>query len=176
MEKPVVAIIMGSDSDLPVMQDAAKILDELDISYELTIVSAHRTPQRMYEYARSAEEKGIRIIVAGAGGAAHLPGMVASLSPLPVIGVPIATKTLNGLDSLLSIAQMPPGIPVATVAVNGAKNAGILAASILGSGDDVVRERVLRYKKKMEQEVTAKAEKLETVTYRDYLDERNKNS
>jgi 5-(carboxyamino)imidazole ribonucleotide mutase len=164
-----VGIIMGSDSDLPVMQEAAKVLEELGVEYELTIVSAHRTPDRLVEYAKGAEEKGIRVIIAGAGGAAHLPGMTAAMTPLPVIGVPVMSKTMKGVDSLLSIAQMPPGIPVATVAVNGAKNAGILAASILGAGDDAVRERVRAYKAKMEGEVLAKAEKLEEVGYEQYL-------
>ena len=135
MKNVLVGIIMGSDSDLPIMQDAAKILEEFNVEYELTIVSAHRTAKRMYDYAKSAEQKGIKVIIAGAGGAAHLPGMTASLTVIPVIGVPIKTKSLDGLDSLLSIAQMPPGIPVATVAINGAKNAGLLAVQILATGD-----------------------------------------
>lgn len=164
-----VGIIMGSDSDLPVMQEAANVLDELGVSYELTVVSAHRTPDRLVEYAKGAEAKGLQVIIAGAGGSAHLPGMTAAMTPLPVIGVPITTKTMKGLDSLLSIVQMPPGIPVATVAVNGAKNAGILAASILGVGDAALREKVRAYKKKMESEVLAKAEKLENIGYEEYL-------
>lgn len=168
MEKPIVGIIMGSDSDLPIMQDAAKILEAFGIPFELTIVSAHRTPERMYDYAKTAHEKGIQVIIAGAGGSAHLPGMVASVTPLPVIGVPVKTTTMDGLDSLLSIVQMPPGIPVATVAVNGAKNAGILAASILGSHDTTILEKVLTYKKTMKQEVTDKAETLEKLTYKKY--------
>src|SRR5579883_2670514 len=130
--KTLVGIIMGSESDSPVMQEAADILKEFDISYEITVVSAHRTPERMYAYAKQAEERGIKVIIAGAGGAAHLPGMTASLTTIPVIGVPVQTKTLQGIDSLYSIAQMPPGIPVATMAINGAKNAGLLAVSILG--------------------------------------------
>lgn len=162
---------MGSDSDLPVMQDAAKILDELGVAYELTVVSAHRTPERLVEYATSAEAKGIKVIIAGAGGAAHLPGMAASMTPLPVIGVPITTKAMKGIDSLLSIAQMPPGIPVATVAVNGAKNAGILAASILGAGDEAVLARVRAYKETMKEEVLAKAQKLEAIGFEEYLKE-----
>lgn len=160
---------MGSDSDLPVMQEAAKVLEELGIENEVTVVSAHRTPERLYEYAKSAEERGLKVIIAGAGGAAHLPGMVASMTPLPVIGVPILSKTMKGIDSLLSIAQMPQGIPVATVAVNGAKNAGILAVSIIGTGDSAVREKVRTYKQKMENEVRAKAERLEDVGYEEYL-------
>lgn len=168
-KKQVIGIIMGSDSDLPIMQDAAKILDEFGIPYELTIVSAHRTPKRMYEYAQSAQSKGLRVIIAGAGGAAHLPGMVASLTPLPVIGVPIKTKSLDGLDSLLSIAQMPPGIPVATVAVNGAKNAGILAASIIGSTDTEILQKVTAYKEMLKNEVLGKAETLEAAGFKKYL-------
>lgn len=164
-----VGIIMGSDSDLPVMQEAADMLKELGIEHEVTVVSAHRTPERLFEYAKTAEERGIKVIIAGAGGAAHLPGMCASLTPLPVIGVPVLSKAMKGIDSLLSIAQMPPGIPVATVAVNGAKNAGILAASIIGAGDQDVREKVRAYKQKMEHDVLAKAEKLEAIGYEDYL-------
>lgn len=156
MTQSVVGIIMGSDSDLPVMQDAASILDELGVPYEMTIVSAHRTPKRLYDYADSAVERGIRVIVAGAGGAAHLPGMAAAITPLPVIGVPVKTSSLSGQDSLLSIVQMPAGVPVATVAINGAKNAGILAAQILGASDERVRERVAKYKRDLEQTVLAK--------------------
>src|SRR3990167_6225335 len=136
--EPLVGIIMGSDSDLGVMQEAAKVLYEFGVSYELTVVSAHRTPDRLYEYAESAQKKGLKVIIAGAGGAAHLPGMTASLTTLPVIGVPIRGKNLEGMDSLLSIVQMPPGIPVATVAINGAKNAGLLALKILGTADEKV--------------------------------------
>ena len=169
--KTQVGIIMGSDSDLPVMQEAAKILDELGIAYELTVVSAHRTPERLVEYATTAEKRGLKVIIAGAGGAAHLPGMTASMTPLPVIGVPVTTKAMKGIDSLLSIAQMPPGIPVATVAVNGAKNAGILAASILGAGDPEILDIVRAYKEKMRSDVTAKAEKLASMTYEEYLKE-----
>lgn len=167
--KPLVGIIMGSDSDLPIMQDAAKILDEFGIANEVTIVSAHRTPEWLVEYAKGAEEKGIKVIIAGAGGAAHLPGMTAAFCALPVIGVPIMTKTMKGIDSLLSIAQMPPGVPVATVAINGAKNAGLLAAEILGVSDEAIRAKVSAYKKAMESEVLAKAEKLGTVGYEQYL-------
>ncbi len=141
-----VAIIMGSESDLPVMEKACEVLDELQVPWERTVVSAHRTPQRMFEYPAAAESKGVSVIIAGAGGAAHLPGMVASLTPLPVIGVPVKTSSLEGLDSLLSIVQMPRGVPVATVAINNAKNAGILAAQILGVADAEVRERVRSFK------------------------------
>ena len=160
---------MGSDSDLPVMIDAAKILDEFRIPYELTIVSAHRTPKRLYEYASSALQKGLKIIIAGAGGSAHLPGMVASMTPLPVIGVPIKTKNLDGLDSILSIAQMPPGIPVATVAINGAKNAGILAVSIIGSHDEKILNKIVYYKKGLKNGVLGKAKNLEKLKYKKYL-------
>ncbi|MCB1790997.1 MAG: 5-(carboxyamino)imidazole ribonucleotide mutase [Gammaproteobacteria bacterium] len=155
-----VGIIMGSDSDLPVMQDAADILRELGVAYEMTIVSAHRTPQRLYDYASAARGRGIKVIIAGAGGAAHLPGMAAAISELPVIGVPVKTSTLNGQDSLLSIVQMPPGVPVATVAINGAKNAGILAAQILGAGDPAMLDRVAQYKRDLEAMVMGKVEKM----------------
>jgi 5-(carboxyamino)imidazole ribonucleotide mutase len=166
---PTVGIIMGSDSDLPVMQDAAKMLEEFGVKSEVTIVSAHRTPDRLVEYCKAAAEKGIRVIIAGAGGAAHLPGMAAAFTHLPVIGVPMLTKTMKGIDSLLSIAQMPPGVPVATVAVNGAKNAGLLAAQILALSDTALQDKVIAYKKKMETDVTAKAEKLEEIGYEQYL-------
>ena len=144
-------------------------LDKFEISYELTIVSAHRTPERMVDYAKNAEKKGIKVIIAGAGGSAHLPGMTASFTPLPVIGVPIKTKTMDGLDSLLSIVQMPPGIPVATVAVNGAKNAGLLAMSILGTQDKALLKKMSEYKKTLKEQVEKKVEKLEKVKYKKYL-------
>ncbi len=161
MTHPVVGIIMGSDSDLPVMQAAADALEELGLSYEMTIVSAHRTPKRLYEYAESAVDRGLRVIIAGAGGAAHLPGMVAAITPLPVIGVPVKSSSLSGQDSLLSIVQMPAGVPVATVAINGAKNAGLLAAQILGASDPVVRDRVARFKKELEVMVMGKVAEME---------------
>lgn len=158
---PQVGIIMGSDSDLPVMQAASEILTELGIQTEVTVVSAHRTPLRMVEYATKARERGLKVIIAGAGGAAHLPGMVASLTSLPVIGVPIkSSNSIDGWDSVLSILQMPNGIPVATVALNAAKNAGILAASIIGSFDPVTGERVSAYKQQLETEVLKKVQKL----------------
>ncbi len=156
-----VGIIMGSDSDLPVMQAAADSLQALDVGYEMTIVSAHRTPTRLYEYARAAQQRGLKVIIAGAGGAAHLPGMAAAMTELPVIGVPVKTSSLSGQDSLLSIVQMPPGVPVATVAINGAKNAGILAAQILATADDALRSRVVQFKHDMEQMVLDKVESWE---------------
>jgi 5-(carboxyamino)imidazole ribonucleotide mutase len=156
-----VGIIMGSDSDLAVMQSAADILKYFNIDFELTVVSAHRTPERMFDYAKSARERGIIVIIAGAGGAAHLPGMIASLTTLPVIGVPVkSSNSIDGWDSILSILQMPNGVPVATVALNAAKNAGILAAQIIGSFDNNVAEKLLNYKKEMEQEVLTKVDKL----------------
>lgn len=168
--KPVVAIIMGSDSDLPVMKDAAEILDELKIPYEMTIVSAHRTPDRMYEYSKSAKKRGIKVIISGAGGAAHAPGVAAALTTLPVIGVPVKGKSLDGLDSLLSMVQMPPGIPVATVGINAAKNAGLLAAEIVGVFDKKVSKRLEEYKKGLSSSVLSKAKKLESIKYKKYLE------
>ena len=147
---PVVGIIMGSDSDLNVMKEAAAVLEEFGISYEIKIVSAHRTPNLMAEYGMSAHKRGIKVIIAGAGGSAHLPGMIASHSPLPVIGVPVKSKSLDGLDSLLSIVQMPGGVPVAAVAINGAKNAGILAAQIIASSQPDLLEKIMQYKKYLE--------------------------
>lgn len=164
-----IGIIMGSDSDLPVMQEAAKILDQFNIPYELSIVSAHRTPERMYDYAQTARSRGIKVIIAGAGGAAHLPGMVAAMTDLPVIGVPVQSKTMSGLDSLYSIVQMPPGVPVATVAINGARNAGILAAQILGAYDVEIAQTIQAFKASMKQEVLSKAEKVESIGYEKYL-------
>lgn len=158
----MVAIIMGSDSDLPVMQKAADILTQLAVPYEMTIVSAHRTPDRMFEFAKNAHLRGIRVIIAGAGGAAHLPGMVAAITPLPVIGVPVrSSNSIDGWDSILSILQMPEGVPVATVALNAARNAGILAAQILGTSDVDLLERIIDYKKSMEAAVLEKAKKME---------------
>lgn len=166
-----IGIIMGSDSDLPVMSKAAEILDELQVEYELTIVSAHRTPDRLYDYAKNAEARGIEVIIAGAGGAAHLPGMTAAMTVLPVIGVPVQTKALGGVDSLYSICQMPPGIPVATVAINGALNAGLLAAKILATTDLELRERLKTYAEGLNDMVLEKAEKLETIKYQAYLNQ-----
>jgi 5-(carboxyamino)imidazole ribonucleotide mutase len=163
---------MGSDSDLPVMSEAARVLDELNIAYELTVVSAHRTPERMYDYAKDAVKNGLQVLIAGAGGAAHLPGMVAALTPLPVIGVPVKSSNMSGIDSLYSIVQMPPGVPVASVAINGAKNAGILAAQIIGASDKSVLDRVHSYKEDMKSMVLGKAEKLEDIGYANYLDQK----
>lgn len=158
-----VGIIMGSKSDLPVMQDAADILKELGVEYEITVVSAHRTPERMFTYASTAAERGLKIIIAGAGGAAHLPGMVASITHLPVIGVPVkSSNSIDGWDSILSILQMPNGIPVATVALNAAKNAGILAAQILGTSDEALTERLKAYKKELKEKVEASAKEMES--------------
>jgi len=152
MKKPIIGIIMGSDSDLPTMQEAALILEEFKVAYEIKITSAHRTPNFMAKYASTALRRGIKIIIAGAGGAAHLPGMSASHTPLPVIGVPIKTKSLDGLDSLLSIAQMPGGVPVATVAIGGGKNAGLLAVQMLAISDKKLMKMMIEYKKKLEKE------------------------
>lgn len=170
-DSPLVGIIMGSDSDLPVMQAAADILKQFNIAFELTVVSAHRTPLRMVEYANTARERGLKVIIAGAGGAAHLPGMVASITPLPVIGVPIkSSNSIDGWDSVLSILQMPNGIPVATVALNAAKNAGILAASIVGTFNSAVADAVTEYKKHMESEVLLKVEKLKSEGWENKFD------
>lgn len=167
----MIGIIMGSDSDLPVMSKAAQLLDKFDVEYHLTIVSAHRTPDRMYKFAKEAEEKGIKVIIAGAGGAAHLPGMVASLTHLPVIGVPIKTSSLSGLDSLLSIVQMPAGIPVATVAINNAENAALLALSILSVSDKEISEKLKAYRESLRDMVEKKAFKLEEIGWEDYLNQ-----
>jgi 5-(carboxyamino)imidazole ribonucleotide mutase len=161
MVKPRVSIIMGSDSDMPVMNQAAEILKEFEVPYEITIVSAHRTPKRLYDFAEKAHKRGIQVIIAGAGGAAHLPGMVAAISPLPIIGVPIkSSNSIDGWDSILSILQMPGGVPVATVALNGAKNAGLLAVQILSVGDVLLRKKMLDYKEKMNSEVMEKVKRL----------------
>lgn len=168
--RPLVGIIMGSDSDLPVMKAAAEVLEELEISYEVKISSAHRTPGSSHEFAVTAVERGLAVVIAGAGGAAHLPGVIAASTPLPVIGVPVKAISLSGLDSLLSIAQMPPGVPVATVGVNAARNAGILAAQIIGAVDVDVRERVIAFKERLRAGVEAKAAKLEEKGWRAYLE------
>ena len=158
----MVSIIMGSDSDLPVMQKAADILAELQVPFEMTIVSAHRTPERLYQFARTAHERGIRVVIAGAGGAAHLPGMVAAISPLPVVGIPVkSSNSIDGWDSILSILQMPEGVPVATVALNAARNAGILAAQMLATSDMTLLGRVQDFKKSLEMKVLEKAAAME---------------
>ncbi|NEP08173.1 MULTISPECIES: 5-(carboxyamino)imidazole ribonucleotide mutase [Okeania] len=166
---PIIGIIMGSDSDLPTMKEAIAICEEFEVPSEVAIVSAHRTPQRMFEYAQTAHQRGLKVIIAGAGGAAHLPGMVASLTPLPVIGVPVQTRTLQGIDSLYSIVQMPRGIPVATVAIGNAKNAGLLAIQILASHQPELLERVQKYRQTLAESVMDKQTKLEEMGYQEYL-------
>ena len=166
---PIIGIIMGSDSDLPTMKEAIAICEEFDVPSEVAIVSAHRTPQRMFEYAQTAHQRGLKVIIAGAGGAAHLPGMVASLTPLPVIGVPVQTRTLQGIDSLYSIVQMPGGIPVATVAIGNAKNAGLLAVQILASHQPQLLEKVQKYRQILAESVMEKQTRLEEIGYRKYL-------
>ena len=161
MAKPKVSIVMGSDSDMSVMEEAGKILKEFDVPYEITIVSAHRTPQRLFQFSQEAHTRGVEVIIAGAGGAAHLPGMVAAISPLPVIGVPVkSSNSVDGWDSILSILQMPGGVPVATVALNGAKNAGLLAVQILAVENKSLRQQFINYKDKMRDEVMLKVDRL----------------
>ncbi len=168
---PLIGIIMGSDSDMVVMEAAAEILKQFEIPFEVTVVSAHRTPHRMIEYAQKAKERGLRVIIAGAGGAAHLPGMVASVTTLPVIGVPVkSSNSIDGWDSVLSILQMPSGVPVATVALNAAKNAGILAAQILGSSDESISARIAEYKKSLNTEVIEKVEKMKSAGWQNKFD------
>ena len=164
-----VGIVMGSDSDMPIMAKAAEILDKFGIDYEMTIISAHREPDIFFEWAKSAEEKGIRVIIAGAGKAAHLPGMCAALFPMPVVGIPMKTSDLGGVDSLYSIVQMPSGIPVATVAINGGANAGILAAKILATSDAELLAKLKNYSEEMKNDVVTKADKLESIGYKEYL-------
>ncbi|NEO28807.1 MAG: 5-(carboxyamino)imidazole ribonucleotide mutase [Kamptonema sp. SIO4C4] len=166
---PIIGIIMGSDSDLPTMAAAIAVCEDFNIPCEVAIVSAHRTPERMVNYAKTAHQRGIQVIIAGAGGAAHLPGMVAALTPLPVIGVPVKTRHLQGVDSLYSIVQMPRGIPVATVAINNAQNAGLLAIQILASHQPELLEQVLQYREKLQQSVLEKQQQLEQVGYQNYL-------
>lgn len=164
-----VGIVMGSDSDMPIMAQAADMLEELGIDFEMTIISAHRETDIFYDYAKSAEAKGIKVIIAGAGKAAHLPGMCAAIFPMPVIGIPMKTSDLGGVDSLYSIVQMPSGIPVATVAINGGKNAGILAAKILATSDAGLLDRLKAYSEKLKDEVAEKAVKLDQIGYKEYL-------
>ncbi|MFB6276620.1 MAG: 5-(carboxyamino)imidazole ribonucleotide mutase [Halothece sp.] len=168
-ETPLVGIIMGSDSDLPTMEGAIAQCEAFSVPYEVAIVSAHRTPDRMVDYAKTAVDRGLKVIIAGAGGAAHLPGMVASLTTLPVIGVPIKTRHLQGVDSLYSIVQMPGGIPVATVAINNAKNAGLLAIQMIGAFDAEIGQKVFQYRQELETSVKDKQEKLEEIGYQEYL-------
>ncbi|MGJ3253307.1 MAG: 5-(carboxyamino)imidazole ribonucleotide mutase [Elainellaceae cyanobacterium] len=165
-----IGIIMGSDSDLPTMHGAIAICDEFGVAYDVAIVSAHRTPERMIDYAKSAHLRGLKVIIAGAGGAAHLPGMVASLTPLPVIGVPVSTRQLNGVDSLYSIVQMPGGIPVATVAIGNSKNAGLLAVQILASNQPELLEKVQQYRQRLTKIVMEKQDRLEQLGVQSYLD------
>lgn len=164
-----VSIVMGSDSDMPIMAQAADFLEELGIDFEMTIISAHREPDIFFDYAKTAEERGVKVIIAGAGKAAHLPGMCAALFPMPVIGIPMKTSDLGGVDSLYSIVQMPSGIPVATVAINGGKNAGILAAKILATSEPEILEKLKAYSEKMKNEVVAKADKLDAIGYKEYV-------
>lgn len=164
-----VSIVMGSDSDMPVMAQAAEFLDKIGIDYEITVISAHREPDIFFEYAKGAEGRGVKVIIAGAGKAAHLPGMCAALFPMPVIGIPMKTSDLGGVDSLYSIVQMPSGIPVATVAINGGKNAGILAAKILAASDPELLAKLKAYSEEMKNEVVGKAEKLDRIGYREYV-------
>lgn len=169
----MVSIIMGSDSDLGIMRQAADVLQTLEVPFEVTIVSAHRTPERMFDFAKNAHKRGVKVIIAGAGGAAHLPGMVASLSPLPVIGVPVkSSNSLDGWDSILSILQMPNGVPVATVALNAAKNAGILAAQILATSNEALLDRVIAFKQELTDSVALKYEQLERVGYEHFLQQK----
>jgi 5-(carboxyamino)imidazole ribonucleotide mutase len=166
---PRVGIVMGSDSDLEIMSKAAEMLEKFGIDYDMTVISAHRMPDIFFDYANGAIDKGYKVIIAGAGGAAHLPGMAAAIFPLPVIGVPIYTKSLGGVDSLYSIVQMPSGIPVATVAINGGANAGILAAKILATSDEEILKKLNEYKESLKEGVVAKKEKLEKIGYKEYL-------
>ncbi len=166
MVNPLVSIIMGSDSDMQVMQEAGKILKEFNIPFEITIVSAHRTPKRLVEFSENADKRGIKVIIAGAGGSAHLPGMVAAISPLPVIGVPVkSSNSLDGWDSILSILQMPSGVPVATVALNNAKNAGLLAVQILSVADEKLKEKMMSYKDKLSSDVMKKIDDVERSSF-----------
>jgi 5-(carboxyamino)imidazole ribonucleotide mutase len=160
-KNPKVGIIMGSDSDLPILQEAADILKKFNVDFEMTVISAHRTPERAVEYSKTAVERGLSVIIAGAGGAAHLAGVIAALTPLPVIGLPVLSKSLSGMDSLFSMVQMPKGIPVATVAINGGANAGLLAVQILGTADKALRQAMIDYKENMKKEVAEKAKKVE---------------
>ena len=173
---PLVSIIMGSDSDLPVVKGGAEILENLGIPFEITIISAHRTPEALYEYTKKAEERGIEVIIAGAGGAAHLPGVIAGLTPLPVIGVPVKTGSLQGMDSLLSIVQMPSGVPVATVGINNSKNAALLAVRILSIKYPEVKEKLKLYIENMKKTVEEKRNTIETIGYKKYLEKMSASS
>lgn len=174
MKKPQVGILMGSDSDLEIMKDAAKILDELGVENEIIVLSTHRAPEETTKYAKNAQKSGLKVIIAGAGGAAALPGSLAALTTLPVIGVPVETKTLGGVDSLYSIVSMPPGVPVATVGINSSKNAGILAAQIIAISDIKIAQNLVNYKLRIKKEVLAKNSKLQKIGWEKYLQEKNK--
>ena len=169
-----VGIVMGSDSDMPIMAKAADVLNELGVDFEMTIISAHREPEEFFEYAKTAEEKGFKVIIAGAGKAAHLPGMCAAIFPMPVIGIPMKTSDLGGVDSLYSIVQMPSGIPVATVAINGGANAGLLAAKILATSDPALLAKLKAYSEKLKDQVVAKDEKLQKIGYKAYVESQKK--
>jgi 5-(carboxyamino)imidazole ribonucleotide mutase len=169
-----VSIVMGSDSDMPIMAQAAEILEKLDVEFEMTVISAHREPDIFFEYAKTAEARGVKVIIAGAGKAAHLPGMCAALFPMPVIGIPMKTSDLGGVDSLYSIVQMPSGIPVATVAINGGTNAGILAAKILAASDEELLKRLKDYSENLKNDVVKKAEKLDQIGYKEYVSQMKK--
>lgn len=170
MKKVLVGILMGSDSDLPVMKEAAEVMEEFNVGYEIRIISAHRAPDVMYGYAKEAYKRGLKVIIAGAGGAAHVAGMIAAISAVPVIGVPMESKSLKGIDSLYSIVQMPPGIPVATVSINGAKNAGLLAIEILSVSDSQLYKKMIFFKKRLSEGVIEKSKKLERVGFKKYLE------
>ncbi len=170
MKNPKVGIIMGSDSDLEIMAEAAKILEEFDVAYEIAVASAHRAPELVHKYSTTAKSRGLKIIIAGAGGAAHLAGVTAAFTTIPVIGVPVKAKTLDGLDSLLSTVNMPPGVPVATVGINASKNAGLLAVQILATGDAGLENKLTEYKKKMSDDVEVKGKKLSEIGYKKYLE------
>jgi len=165
--KPLVGILMGSASDLPLMKEAAKILEQFEVPFEINVLSAHRTPDKALEYARTGRERGLKVFIAGAGGAAHLPGVVAAMTPLPVIGVPVnSSNSIKGIDSLLSIAQMPGGVPVATVAIDGAMNAGILAVQIIATGDDALMQKVIAYKESLKQKIYKSAEETQKLDFK----------
>jgi 5-(carboxyamino)imidazole ribonucleotide mutase len=176
MDNPIVSIIMGSDSDLPIMKDAATFLEEMGISCEISVISAHRTPDLAFDYAKKAKDRGIKVIIAGAGGAAHLPGVIAALTTLPVIGIPIMSQSLHGLDALFSIVQMPSGIPVATVGIDNAKNAAILAVKILALNDSNLNQKLVEYQQELSKKVSDKNSKLQEIGYQQYIkDFLNKN-
>ena len=169
MKNPTISIIMGSDSDLPIMKDAIEILEKLGVAYECTIISAHRTPERAFDFARNVANRGIKVVIAGAGGAAHLAGVIAAITHIPVIGIPIKSKALKGVDSLYSIVQMPSGVPVATVGIDAAKNAGILAAQIIALGDGQLSNKLIDYKRELSQGVEEKANRLKEIGYEGYF-------